>query len=100
MLLALLAACSSTTEPVPLEPIKTTITITPAPRPLPVSLKPIEFKVVTDSTKAVLDKERVWYAITVKSYENLSFNTQEMLRVIREQKAAINYYEGLYTGSN
>ncbi len=98
--LSILASCASTPEIVPLEPVKTTITVAPAPEPSPISLKPVEFKVITDKTKQTLDKERVWYAITVKSYENLAYNTQELLRVIREQKAAINYYEGLYIGSN
>lgn len=98
--LLLLAGCASNPEIVPLEPVKTTITVAPAPKPSPVSLKPVEFKVITNKTKTVLDNERVWYAITVKSYENLAYNTQEMIRVIREQKAAITYYEGLYIGSN
>ncbi len=98
--ISMLTACASTPEIVPLEPVKTTITVAPAPKPSPVSLKPVEFKVITDKTKQALDKERVWYGITVKSYENLAYNTQELLRVIREQKAAINYYEGLYIGSN
>lgn len=100
MVLLAIAACSRQETVIPLEPIKTTITVTPAPKPSPISLKPVEFKVVTDETKQVLDENRVWYAITVKSYENLAFNTQEMLRVIREQKAAITYYEGLYVSSN
>jgi len=95
-----LAACSSTPVIEPLEPVKTTITVSKAPKPSPISLKPVKFKVITDETKQSLDSERVWYAITVKSYENLAFNTQEMLRVIREQKAAIAYYEGLYISSN
>lgn len=99
-LLLILCSCGATPEVVPLEPVKTTITVAPAPKPDPISLKPVEFKVVTEKTKPVLDEQRVWYAITVKSYENLAYNTQEMLRVIREQKAAIKYYEGLYIGSN
>lgn len=100
MALLAIAACSRQETVIPLEPIKTTITVAPAPKPNPISLKPVEFKVVTEETKQVLDENRVWYAITVKSYENLAFNTQEMLRVIREQKAAITYYEGLYVSSN
>lgn len=100
MALLAIAACSRQETVIPLEPIKTTITVAPAPKPNPISLKPVEFKVVTEETKQILDENRVWYAITVKSYENLAFNTQEMLRVIREQKAAITYYEGLYVSSN
>jgi hypothetical protein len=41
-----------------------------------------------------LKSEPVWYAITPGSYENLAFNTQEMLRFIKQQKTIIQYYEG------
>jgi hypothetical protein len=98
--LAFLSACSVKTEEIRIEPIKTTINVVPAPKPDPVQLKPVDFIVVTFDTRSKMDKERVWYAITVDSYENLAFNTQEMLRVIREQKAAIRYYEGLYITAN
>jgi hypothetical protein len=99
MVVLILSACGERVTTPTLEPVKTTIKIVPAPKPLPVSLKPVEFKVITHETKQILDTQRVWYAITVNSYENLAFNTQELLRVIREQKAAIRYYEGLYTTS-
>jgi hypothetical protein len=100
VLICLLASCASNKAPVALEPVKTTITVAPAPKPSPVSLKPVEFKVVTEDTSSILKTERVWYAISVRTYENLAFNTQEMLRVIREQRAAIQYYEGLYLPVN
>lgn len=98
LLIAVLASCASRQEE-PIEPVRTTITVIPAPKPSPVALKPVEFKVVTDKNLQELSSNRVWYAITVDSYENLAFNTQELLRVIREQKSAIRYYEGLYTTS-
>jgi hypothetical protein len=100
-ILALLvfAGCSQSESIVSLEPVKTTIAIPKAPKPSPVTLKPVEFIVVTDNNKDSLNAQRVWYAITVKSYENLAYNTQEMLRVLREQKAAIRYYEGIYVPS-
>ena len=41
--LFMLTACASAPEIVPLEPVKTTITVAPAPKPSPVSLKPVEF---------------------------------------------------------
>lgn len=100
MALGLLAACGKPTAITPLEPVKVTMSIAPAPKPNPIYLKPVEFIVVTKDTQNKLDGNRVWYAITVGTYENLAFNTQEMLRVIREQKAAINYYEGLYVTPN
>jgi hypothetical protein len=100
VLLAMLAGCSSSENVTFIEPVKTTISVVKAPKPSPVLLKPVEFKVVTEATKSTLNTERVWYAITVGSYENIAYNTQEMLRVIREQKAAIRYYEGLYVPSS
>jgi hypothetical protein len=100
IVLAALIGCSNTKNEILVEPVKTTIAIVKAPKPGPVQLKPVEFIVVTADNNTKMDKERVWYAFTVASYENLAFNTQEMLRVIREQKAAINYYEGLYVTTN
>jgi hypothetical protein len=95
IIILVLAACTPKEDMTPLKPIDTAVSIAAARKPSPVSLRPVEFRVITKETQSTLENERVWYAITVKSYENLAFNTQEMLRVIREQKAAINYYEGL-----
>lgn len=100
LVVAILASCSAKQEDIIIQPVKTTITVVRAPKPDPVSLKPVEFIVVTADNDSKMNKERVWYAFTVASYENLAFNTQEMLRVIREQKAAIKYYEGLYITAN
>jgi uncharacterized lipoprotein YajG len=100
LLVAILSACSNERDIITIEPIKTTATVAPAPKPGPVSLKPVEFIVVTKDTRSKMDSNRVWYVISVDTYENLAFNTQEMLRVIREQKAAIKYYEGLYITAN
>lgn len=100
LVLTALIGCSNTKSEILAEPVKTTMSIVKAPKPDPVSLKPVEFIVVTADNNTKMDKERVWYAFTVASYENLVFNTQEMLRVIREQKAAIKYYEGLYVTAN
>jgi hypothetical protein len=100
LVLAALIGCSNTQNEILVEPVKTTIAIVKAAKPGPVQLKPVEFIVVTKDNSTKMDKERVWYAFTVASYENLAFNIQEMLRVIREQKAAIKYYEGLYVTAN
>ncbi len=94
-----LTACSVPEQP-SFEPVDITTTIAPAPKPDPIYLKPVSFTVVTKDMEQPMGDNRVWYAITVNSYENLAFNTQEMLRVIREQRAAITYYEGLYITPN
>lgn len=61
----------------------------------PIRTRPVEFIVITDSTKDKLNTNKVWYAISVNDYENLAYNTQEMLRYIKDQKAALTYYRNL-----
>ena len=39
----------------------------------------------------------VWYAITVKDYENLSVNLEELRRYIIEQQMLLQYYEEAIT---
>lgn len=97
--LLFLVSCSAP-QVTPLEPVKVTTSIAKAPKPSPIYLKPVEFTVITKDMENPMGESRVWYAITVDTYENLAYNTQEMLRVMREQRAAINYYEGLYVSAN
>ena len=81
-LVLFLSACSSSnTDPVDilLEP----------PSISPIETRKVEFKVSSDGNQA-------FYSITPQTYENLSYNVQEMLRYIREQKAVIEYYENIY----
>ncbi len=94
-----LVSCGAQEQP-SFEPVKITTTIAPAPKPDPINLKSVAFTVITKDMTEPMGDSRVWYAITVDSYENLAHNTQEMLRVIREQRAAITYYEGLYITPN
>lgn len=90
MLCLMLLGCSKT------EPLVINDTI-PIYNPVisPIHTRPVEFTVITDATKHKLADTEVWYGITVDSYENLSYNTQELLRYIRDQKAALNYYRNL-----
>lgn len=80
-LVLFLSACSDNVESVDilLEP----------PSISPIETRKVEFKVSSDGNQA-------FYSITPQTYENLSYNVQEMLRYIREQKAVIEYYENIY----
>jgi hypothetical protein len=70
------------------------------PRPRPVDLGDISFKVVTaenlDEVLADLSNssgEYVFYAITVRDYEKIALNIQELRRFILQQNEIILYYE-------
>ena len=91
-ILATLTACADPKEVVVTVPAPK-IAITHPPKPAAISMKPVTFAVVTKDNISKLDAERVWYAITVDDYENLSSNTQEMLRYIKDQKSVIRYWE-------
>jgi len=91
LILIVLAGC--TNKPTSTEPIETPIPIISAPSITPVNMKPVEFIVVTDNTLDKLKEKKVWYAISVDSYENLATNLQDMLRYIKDQQAQIEYYK-------
>lgn len=73
--------------------------------PLPVTLLPIDFKVVTkdnvDAFISNLEKiqgpKPVFIAITTSDYENLSLNLAELRRYIEQQTAIIVYYKTVTT---
>jgi hypothetical protein len=69
-------------------------------RPKHLSMLEVEFKVVTeDNLEEFLIKfenenpQIVFYAITVKTYENLALNIAELRRYIKQQNELIVYYE-------
>jgi hypothetical protein len=66
--------------------------IIPIENPRPIITRPVEFIVITENNREKLDSERVWYAITTKSYENLAYNMQELIRYISQQQNQIKYY--------
>jgi hypothetical protein len=74
--------------------------ITPQKHPKPIKLSKVEWSVVSDKNlEAFLEKSRkmngqvVFIAISVRGYENISLNVQDMKRYIDQQKAIILYYE-------
>lgn len=76
----ILSACSA--------PTTTSVEVLTPPEIQPIITRDVEFKVVSEGGKA-------FYLITPQTYENLSYNVQEMLRYIREQKEVIRYYESV-----
>lgn len=65
----------------------------PLPDPAPLDLRTVDWTVVTAAT---VPKEPGWVIIglTPEQYENLSLNTAEMLRYVREAKWRLMYYRG------
>ena len=90
----LLAGCVGGSEPPKVLPVPDAPPIIAPEKPRAVTTKPESFLVITQNNLDKLKSEPVWYAITPGSYENLAFNTQEMLRFIKQQKTIIQYYEG------
>lgn len=65
----------------------------PLPDPAPLELRPVDWAVVTAET---LPQGEGWVlmGLTPEQYENLSLNTAEMLRYVREAKWRLRYYRG------
>lgn len=107
ILLISMTACSALNKVQRLEVFSTPVERAPIPMqpaPTPVKLKSVEWYVVTDDNydefkdKLVTRQGvSVWYAITVKDYENLSVNLEELRRYIIEQQMLLQYYEEAIT---
>ena len=107
--LLLLSSCTKVPEPtivtVP-EIIEKDIPIVERPKGL--SLTSPYFHVVTSENldefiekfKKSNGSELVFYAISVRDYENLSLNLAELRRYIEQQQAIIVYYETAIEGDN
>jgi hypothetical protein len=101
---SLLSGCSLLSR----EPEKEIVTVTEvikpkiavAERPKPLQMNDVQFYVVTeknfeDFRERFLQENAdfVFYAISVRDYENLSLNMAEIKRYILQQKEIIIYYE-------
>lgn len=94
-----ISGCFSTPEVVT-ETVYVEKTVPIKPRPEPVELYGIEWKVVTEETLddviTSIKKESgvfVFYALSVTDYERLSLNVAEVHRYLKGQKQLIIYYE-------
>jgi len=88
-LLVSLSACSMFGEKVVTKQVNQYLKITcPAPPSIAnLKTRPIEPLAITDKIGIV------WVAMSAKHYENLSHNTQESIRVIKDLKGEVRYYE-------
>jgi hypothetical protein len=75
--------------------------------PKPIKLNDIQWFVVTEENFEEFKKELkekqgevVWFAITPKDYEAMALNMQEMLRLIKQQKSIIVFYENILKTKN
>tara|TARA_B100001778_G_scaffold250420_1_gene210600 strand:+ start:23 stop:421 length:399 start_codon:yes stop_codon:yes gene_type:complete len=101
-LLLLSSGCSSWREVLPVE-VKTVEVERKIPiqnRPRPVKLDDVYFYVVSadnfDDFKKRFEKENgdlVFYALSVRDYETISYNMAELKRFIDQQQQIIVYYE-------
>lgn len=105
ILLSSLAGCSSLPQKVVTETKIIEKNIAVAERPKPLQLTDMYFYVVTEDNyeefkTKFLDKniDLVYYAISVKDYENLALNISELKRYIDQQKQIIIYYEKAVNG--
>ena len=82
------------TEQVPVE-------IYQPPLPNPAMLRDVYWFVITEDNleekleqiRKIQDADAVVFAITPADYENMSWNMQELRRIIRQQKELIIYYQ-------
>lgn len=81
------------------------VQITQPDMPKPVKLYDVTFKVVTNNNvnqfiaeqKAKGSADYTFIAISIKDYENLAINLEELKRYIDQQKAVIVYYRTMTT---
>lgn len=108
LLSSLLAGCSTFAR----EPEKEIVTVTEVikptiavvERPKPVQLQDVQFYVVTQKNLdefltefAKKNGELVFYAISVRDYENIALNMADLRRYLLQQKEIIIYYEKAVT---
>tara|TARA_B110000503_G_scaffold2422_1_gene3212 strand:+ start:889 stop:1230 length:342 start_codon:yes stop_codon:yes gene_type:complete len=96
--LILLSSCSTPKIQTVTEFIKPVITQQKHPKPI--LLSKVEWRVVSDKNleqylaeSRKINGQVVFVSLSVRGYESLSLNVQEMKRYIDQQKAIILYYE-------
>lgn len=96
----LLSNCAPTVDEVVVKPQYIQRSIPIQARPKPVQLADVTWYVATEDTiDDFLDKFRTengpvaFMAVSVKGYENIALNVEELRRYILQQKQTIAYYE-------
>ena len=104
-ILILFTGCSlmPTTKPIEVVTVSEPAPLYHPPLPLEVQLVDIQWRVLTpeimDEYLAALEEgsapPQAYYALTTQGYENLSMNTAEQKRYIKDVLAIIKYYRSL-----
>jgi hypothetical protein len=109
LVLSLLSGCSllggGSFKPTEVKPVEVVTVVKEAPMyhpppPGAISAMPVEWTVLTPAImqEYLDDLEKgeapmnVWYSLTSKGYENLSYNMAEIKRYLRQTKSIIQYY--------
>lgn len=90
MILSVLAlsSCSQSVKPVEIATAPVTVAVAKPSNPSPIVLQDIKWKIINES-------DTIYYGLTVKDYEALSVNMQEIKRYLAAQKNIIKYYEAV-----
>ena len=97
-------ACSSIKDVLEVKTVEIERNIPIQKRPRPLSLNDVHFYVVTPDTRqnfeTRFEKENgglVYYALSVRHYEDLGLNFAEVIRYIRQAQATLQFYENAVT---
>ena len=90
MILSVLAlsSCSQSVKPVEISTAPVTVAVAKPSNPSPIVLKDIKWKIINES-------DIIYYGLTVRDYEALAVNMQEIKRYLAAQKNIIKYYEAV-----
>lgn len=70
-------------------------------KPDPLALRAVEWKVITaDNAKNILEADIVLFGLTIKNYENLALNMNDVRTYLEQQQNIINTYEKVYNENN
>jgi hypothetical protein len=85
MTLTLVSGCATTDGPEIRVNTDSVLVCTDPPRADPVKMRGV-------APRILLQGEDVWVAMTIREYENVSLNLQDVLSHIRQKNAIIRYY--------
>ena len=99
LVVLVISGCAGTTNPAPFVTTKVVVKSPPPPilpKVEPIAPRPVKWHIVTPDnvteTFNSLAPNKVLFALDAKSYENLSLNINDTIRLIREYKAVIKAY--------
>lgn len=86
--LFLLSSCGPTVKPIEVSTVPIKETIAQPSNPTSINMLPIHWKVINQ-------QDVIYYGLTVKDYEALALNMEDIKRYLQEQKNIINYYRAV-----